>query len=112
MKTLNFSYNWNNKLNCKSFSTVRIENPSKYVLIDEYQIILTTSPKKEPVNFGVARLQSINSFYLHQVTPAVSFLDANLPVIDFIELVQKMYKNSNIDFKKQKISFLVFQYIK
>lgn len=111
MKTLEFSYNWNRKLDCKSFSTVRIENPSKYILLDEYLVILKTKGKGPDIDKGIARLQSISHFFLDKVSPAISYLDANLNVFEFQKLVLRMYKNHNINFQAQRLSFLVFQYI-
>jgi hypothetical protein len=111
VKTLEFSYNWNNKLNCKSFSTVRIKNLNKYVFLDEYQVVLKTKGTGADIQKGLARLQSIHYFHLHNVSPAISFLDSNLSVIDFQKLVLKMYKNKNIDFRKTELCFLVFQYL-
>jgi hypothetical protein len=111
MKTLEFSHNWNRKLDCGSFSTVRLFNPSKYVLLDLYSISLNDKQVHETIFKGVARLQSISNFQLDKVSPAISFLDSNLPVIDFIKLVKTMYKNKKINFNTQKMSFLVFQYL-
>lgn len=111
LPTIHFSYNWNNKLNCKSFSTVRIWNPDKYELLDIYQITLKVSAKQPEVLKGFCRLQAINKFYLSQVTPGISFLDANLSRIDFHDLILKMYKNKNIDFKRTYLCFLVLQYL-
>ena len=111
MKSLPFSYNWNNKLNCQSFSTIRICNPSKYVLLDVYEIILKSGKNQPPAKKGIARLQSISNFYLDKVSPAMSFIDTNLSVIDFIQMVKKMYKNFNINWKTKQMSFLVFQYL-
>nr|WP_319266661.1 hypothetical protein [uncultured Draconibacterium sp.] len=110
-KTLPFSYNWNNKLNCKSFSTVRIFNPNKYVLLEDYDVVLSGKKGEPAKKLGVARLQAQHHFLLDKVSPAVAFLDANLNRTDFILMVQKMYKNSKIDFSKKKMSFLVFQYV-
>ena len=28
--TINFSYNWNSKLNCSAFTTIRVKNDKKY----------------------------------------------------------------------------------
>ena len=40
----------------------------------------------------------------------MSFLDTNLTVIDFQQLVKTMYKNKGINFKEHQMCFLVFQY--
>lgn len=111
LKELHFSRNWNNKLNCNSFSTVRIRNDNKYVLLDLYRIFLRHEVYPQYVDFSVARLQSITHFYLNKVTPGITFIDTNLPVIDFIQLITKMYKKKGVDFHKQQMSFLVFQYL-
>ena len=47
MKEIRFSYNWNNKLNCHSYTTIRIHNPSKYEINIRYnklKILPTTFP--------------------------------------------------------------------
>ena len=111
LKELNFSHNWNNKLDCNSFSTVRIRNDNKYQLLDLFRVFLKREVYPQNVDFAIARLQSITHFYLHKVTPGITFIDANLPVIDFIQLITKMYKNKGINFHKQQMSFLVFQYL-
>lgn len=108
MKELLFSYNWNKKLDCNSFSTVRLFNPSKFVLLDEYKIILETKGTTPNWEKGIARLQVIHTFNLFKVTPAITFLDSNLNVFEFQKLILTMYKNKNIDFKTQMFCFLVF----
>lgn len=111
LKQLNFSSNWNNKLDCQSFSTVRLKNEKKYQLLDLYEVTLKRKVTDQNVSLGIVRLQVIHNFYLHRVTPAISFLDANLSVIDFQQLVKTIYKNKGIDFNKTLLSFLVFQYV-
>lgn len=111
-KSIHFSYNWNNKLNCKSFSAVRLWYPEKYELLDLFEVSVKESAKQPKVIKGIARLQVINKFLLHKVTPGISFLDANLTVIDFQQLVKTMYKNKGINFKEHQMCFLVFQYLK
>lgn len=111
METLSFSHNWNLKLNCRSFSTVRVENPKKYRLNEEYRVLLKQTGTRPPIDMGIAVLRHISHFYLFDVNPGISLLDANLNREDFIKLVLTMYKNAGIDFNKQRMSFLVFQYL-
>ena len=111
LKELHFSHNWNNKLNCESFSTVRLRNDNKYQLLDLYRIFLKREVYPQNVDFAIARLQAISHFYLHQVTPGITFLDANLSKIDFIQMIESMYKSKHINFHQQQMSFLVFQYL-
>ena len=111
METISFTHNWNNKLYCRSFSTVRIENPIKYRLHQEYRIFLNQVKGKPPIDRGVAVLRHIEYFNLFDVNPAVCYLDANLNKETFIKLVLTMYKNSGIDFNTKRMSFLVLQFI-
>jgi len=110
-KSIHFSCNWNNKFNCKSFSAVRVWNPEKFQLLDLFEILVKESANQPTVIKGIARLQVINKFLLHQVTPGISFLDANLTVIAYQQLFKIMYKNKGIDFKEHPMCFLVFQYL-
>lgn len=112
LKSIHFSYNWNHKLNCQSFSTVRLWNEEKYQLLDLFEVTVKENAQHPKVSLGIARLQVINKFLLHKVTPGISFLDANLTVIDFQQLVKTMYKNKGINFKEHPMCFLVFQYLK
>lgn len=111
MDTLTFSYNWNQKLYCRSFSTVRIENPKKYILNHEYEVILKPKGNKAPVSMGIAVLKHISHFYLFSVNPGISYIDSNLAPDDFKKLVWTMYKAKNIDWNITRLSFLVFQYL-
>ena len=111
METLTFTHNWNLKLNCRSFSTVRVENPKKYRLNEEYRVLLKQTGTRPTIDMGIAVLRHISHFYLFDVNPGISLLDANLNREDFIKLVLTMYKNAGIDFNKQRMSFLVFQYL-
>lgn len=112
METISFTHNWNNKLYCRSFSTVRIENPIKYRLNQEYRIFLNQVKGKPPIDRGIATLIHIEYFNLFDVNPAICYLDANLNKETFIKLVLTMYKNSGIDFNKKRMSFLVLQFLK
>ncbi len=40
MPEIRFTTNWNNKLSCSAFSTLRLHNPAKYIVGREYSILL------------------------------------------------------------------------
>lgn len=111
MDTISFTHNWNQKLYCRSFSTVRVENPIKYRLNQEYRIFLKQTGNKPPIDKGIAVLKHIEYFNLFDVNPAICYLDANLNKDTFIKLVLTMYKNSGIDFNTKRMSFLVLQFL-
>lgn len=111
MESLYFTHNWNQKLYCRSFSTVRIENPVKYRLNEEYRVYLKQTGSRPPIDMGIAILKDISYFYLFDVTPAIALIDTNLSREDFIKLVLTMYKNAGIDFNIKRMSLLIFQYL-
>jgi hypothetical protein len=106
-----FNKNWNKKLDCNSFSTIRLENNSKYKVGNEYVIILSIGSKVPPKNLGPAKLISISSFLLENLNDSMSYLDTNLPKEDCIQMIKTMYSKSNIDFSRKKLSFMVLQYL-
>lgn len=42
---ISFSSNWNNKLTCRYFTTIRIHNPNFYKLNEFYEIVLSKKAK-------------------------------------------------------------------
>lgn len=111
IKTLHFTENFNNKLNCNSFCSVRLKNCKKYQLLDIYQVILVRKITGSDQPIGYARLQSISNFHLSQITPAMCFLDANLNKIDFINLIKRLYNSKKVNYLHEQFSFLVFQFL-
>ena len=109
-QTIRFNTNWNNKLNCNSFSTIRLSSPNKYKEGEIYNILLVDKSGKATKNFGFAKLLSINEFLLDNITPAMCLLDTSYNKPEFIKMFQTMYKNYRIDFSKKKLMFLVLQF--
>ena len=87
MKTINFTYNWNNKLDCKAFTTFRLRNPAKYKIGESYQILL----KGKVV--GTATIVQILPLTLDKVNEWIARLDTGYSLPEFKKLVETMYKN-------------------
>lgn len=66
---LDFTYNWNNKLNCRNFTTIRLHNPKKYYKGASLRITLQGRHK------GYARIVDVKQFTLNQLNDYVSLLD-------------------------------------
>lgn len=89
MKTINFSYNWNNKLDCKAYTTFRLYNPSKYVVGDIYQIRLKDKPVHQALLVDIRRmsLDKVNEFIAH--------IDTGYSLDEFRNIVRKMYTGAD-----------------
>ena len=101
LPTIPFSSNWNNKLDCKAFSTVRIRNDNKYKIGNEYTIIL----KEQPI--FQATIVSITHFSLSALSPAMSYLDTGYSPKEQMKMLEQMYKNKNIAVYNIDWSFIV-----
>ena len=84
MKVINFSQNWNNKLDCAFFTTIRPAN-SYYNLGDQYNIYLNKQFVK------TVCIIDIKNFYLKDITTFVTYLDAGKSVSEFNVLMAKFY---------------------
>jgi hypothetical protein len=116
---INFSWNWNNKLNGTAFSTVRLKSP-KYQKAALYKVVYQPSSKQPPVALGLARVVSLAEKHLHQITEGTAIMDTGLPLSDyygadgkpkkgFISLVRTMYPRV-VNWQAQPIYVLVLAF--
>lgn len=103
MEKLTFSTNWNNKLECKCFSTIRIYNPSKHFRGNQFDVFLQRKYKGKVVVLGVIKT------YLDKLNDYVCYLDTGYNKAETIDLFKKIYKSKNIDFSKKQITILLLQ---
>lgn len=69
MRAISFSYNWNKKLDCDAFTTIRLFQPEKYCIGEQYEIEL----KKEKLFEGV--IIDVKKFWLKDLSNFVAYLD-------------------------------------
>jgi len=103
MEVIDFIYNWNNKLDCNSFTTFRINNPNKYITGNTYEITVKGKKKKEVV------LIAQKAMKLNDVNEWVAQIDTGYTKQKYIEMVMKMYKNKGLDFEKQLFVLLLLE---
>jgi len=84
MRVINFSQNWNSKLNCTCFTTIR-PAVDYYCIGSKYNIYLNKTFVK------TVCIVDIKSFYLKDITVFISSLDAGLSVPDFHLLMNSFY---------------------
>lgn len=85
MDRLNFSYNWNNKLNCKVFSTIRKADPEVYYLDRVLEVYL----KQEFIK--TIRIHDTIPCLLSKLPPFTCFLDTGYCKEETISIIRKMH---------------------
>jgi len=98
---INFSYNWNNKLNCKAYTTIRLYNPSKYRIGEKCDITL----KRKFHHNG--EIIDIKNFYLKDLNNFVALIDTGYSLEECRDIILKMYKN--LDFTEQLLSLILIK---
>ena len=73
---LEFTQNWNGKLNCDSFTTMRLHNPIKYCVGAVKQVYLKGIWK------GNARIIDVKRIHLSDINQFTAKLDTGLQLID------------------------------
>jgi hypothetical protein len=86
-----FSYNWNNKLQNKAFTTIRLHNPNKYIIGKVYDIEINDNKK------GTATLQDVRVLRIDQLNDFICYLDTGYSRENTIKMLQRMYKKININ---------------
>lgn len=99
METIPFSYNWNNKLDCKAFTTIRIFNPAKHVVGNRVQAVLKGESK------GEGTIMDVKPFLLEKLNPFMSYLDTGYSVEECRNIIVRMYPK--IDFTTKQLAFIL-----
>ncbi len=104
-ETLKFSTNWNNKLNCNSFTTLRLRNDNKYYKGAKVNVWLGNSYK------GKATIIGVSFFTLEQINEFVARLDSGYPAEECRKIILQIYKNKpNINWATQQLAFCLIVY--
>ncbi|MDU1892739.1 MAG: hypothetical protein E6767_18825 [Dysgonomonas sp.] len=102
---LRFTTNWNNKLNCSCFTTLRLHNPKKYYVGAKKDVYLDNRPK------GPATIIGVQSFLLEQISEFVARIDTGYSATDCKKIIKEMYKRYPlINWNTQKLDFSLIQY--
>jgi hypothetical protein len=100
---LEFSTNWNNKLECNCFTTIRIFNQTKHFRGNHFEVYLQKKSRFEAVVLGITmtKLDDLNDY--------VCYLDTGYNKAETIAIFRKMYPR--IDFNNQKICIILLKKI-
>ena len=104
---MEFDENYNNKLNCNCFTTIRLHAPTKNAVGAIKQIYLKGIWK------GNAKIMGVASIRLDQINPTVAKLDADMSPDELRRLLKDCYKNRpGINWDTQLMDYIVLEYIK
>jgi hypothetical protein len=97
IQNIDFSYNWNEKLNCKAFTTIRLSD--RFEIGDHLNVLL-----KKELRLN-ARVVNKHYFTLDKLSDTIAYLDTGYSKEETIDILQKMYKN--VDLTKAKFVLYV-----
>lgn len=96
MKEITFSYNWNKKLDCRCFTTLRLSD--NYKVGQQYKVILKSG--KDVTAKGVAQIVEIKRLSLDQINNFIAHIDTGYSVKECIEIIARLADS------KIKINFI------
>jgi len=83
MDQINFSHNWNNKLDCKYFTSIR--RSSRYKVGERYEVSLKGRPIK------VVRCLAQKMVTMESITPEECWIDTGYSKTETIDILMKMH---------------------
>ncbi|MFC4262454.1 hypothetical protein ACFOWM_06180 [Ferruginibacter yonginensis] len=103
---LKFSFNWNNKLDCIAFTTIRIFNPTLHTEGRAVNIFL----KEKPLATGV--IKKVKPFFLKDLNDYISYLDTGYDVENCTAVLRNMYQSFDFNNKQLALILIVKNKIK
>lgn len=99
MIDVKFSYNWNKKLDCHAFTTIRLYNSAKHYKGQSVRILL-----KDEV-LGEGMIHEMVVFYLNALNPFMSFIDTGYSLEEARSIILKMYPK--VDFTQTRLVMML-----
>ncbi|HCT31515.1 MAG TPA: hypothetical protein DIW31_12500 [Bacteroidales bacterium] len=103
MGVISFTANWNNKLNGKAFTTIRLSNSYRYVVGREYTIELAGKI------LGCAILKEKRTLSISQLNEFICQLDTGYSKAETIAILKRMYPNIDISQALFDLCLLVYK---
>lgn len=100
-RIISFGYNWNNKLDCHAFTTIRLFQPTKYCIGETYDITLNKQKICEAI------VIDIKLFWLKDISPFIAYLDTGYSKEECTDIINKMYPF--VDFNSTYLSLILIK---
>ncbi|MCK8495856.1 hypothetical protein M0L20_28580 [Spirosoma sp. RP8] len=98
---LEFSYNWNKKLDCHSYTTLRLANPERYAIGRQFGIYLNGK------HWHDAEVLDVKTLTLDQLNEWIARLDTGYSLDQCREIIQTMYKNRSVNWETQPLNWIL-----
>lgn len=82
---IEFSYNWNKKLDCNVFTTIRVKNENKYQVGNEFDVHLVGKSIKK------VKIVAITYFVLKNINEFIAQIDTGYSRAETIKIMERMY---------------------
>ena len=110
MERLNFSTNWNRKLDCDVFSTIRLWKPEVHYQGREVDIYdrSVTPPRFK----GRGRYELVSQVLISQLKPAIAMLDTGYSLEETQNIIRTMYYKTMSNIETQPLAYIIIRKIK
>lgn len=110
MENLNFSRNWNNKLDCEVFSTIRLWNKDIHY---EGRVVFIYDQSVSPPRYkGRGVYLVVSQFKLDQLKPGAAWLDTGYSLEETLNILRTMYKNKVANLETQPFAYIIIKKVK
>jgi len=106
MDLIEFSQNWNNKLDCEFHVTISIHNQNRYFKGNRFKQTINKVDK------NIVEVVDTIPYLLHKIPSLIFMLDTGFDKIEAIRLYETMYRNKNFDYNTQLFDIVVFKIVK
>jgi hypothetical protein len=110
MEILEFSHNWNNKLDCDIFSTIRLWDPKKHYP-GKVVRIFDNSTKPATIK-GTGKYEIVSRFTLNELKPAIALLDTGYNLEETKNILRKMYTGKVPNVETVGFAYIIIKKIK
>lgn len=106
---IRFDRNWNNKLSCECFTTIRLKDPL-YRKGNTLKLLLLENGVYRTL--GTVRILEAKPLRLHQVNEFLSRLDCGMGIDGFTQMLHGMYREKVKDLHTQDLVMLLLERVR